>query len=255
VLKENGIVDDLTVKAIRLQFAHITRHDTSTNDNKVLDDKIVFLEMKAQGRIMQAKAGGPPMTPRGRKIEYVDMKAEDGGFQEWREVYWWPRVFSGKVGMFDQVRMAPVKQSSVDGAKYKQLEEGKPSKADRPPTDHHGVSAEKTKPGGYFSDGTAIADGEYVWMPYEQARRHRGGKGTSDQDMMLWWVLAIFLGYFILKMVPTIISYHTGSGAPEEDARRRLLSSELSALAAAKVGDNLTAEMMAQLSQVLTAHR
>merc|ERR1719231_2239637 len=38
VLKENGIVDDLTVKAIRLQFAHITRHDATESDNKVLDD-------------------------------------------------------------------------------------------------------------------------------------------------------------------------------------------------------------------------
>ena len=258
VLKENGIVDDLTVKAIRLQFAHITRHDTSDNDNKVLDDRIVFLEMKAQGRIQQTKANGPPQTPRGRKIEYVDMKAEDGGFGEWREAYWWPRVFSGKVGMFDQVRMAPVKQSSVDGTKYKKLEEAKGvSAANRPPTDHHGVSSEKTKPGGYFSDGTAIADGEYVWMPYEQARRHRGGKGTSDQDMMLWWVLAIFLGYFVLKMIPTIIEFHTNGGAPPaEDARRQLLgSSDLSALTDAKAGDNLTAEMVAQLTELLAARR
>merc|ERR1719313_3341443 len=42
VLKDNGIVDELTVRAIRLQFAHITRHDTSDSDNKVLDDRTVF---------------------------------------------------------------------------------------------------------------------------------------------------------------------------------------------------------------------
>ena len=113
VLKEKGIVDDMTVQAIRLQFAHITRHDTSLSDNKVLDDKIVFLEMCAQGRIQQTKANGPPLTPRGRTIEYVDMNAADGGFQEWREAYWWPRVFSGKVGMFDQVRMQPMHQTAA----------------------------------------------------------------------------------------------------------------------------------------------
>merc|ERR1719440_1882913 len=53
VLKDNDIVDDMTVKAIRKQFAHIVRHDTSLNDNKVLDDRIVFMEMKAQGRSLQ----------------------------------------------------------------------------------------------------------------------------------------------------------------------------------------------------------
>lgn len=37
VLKEKGIVDDMTIEAIRLQFAHITRHDTVTteSENKV----------------------------------------------------------------------------------------------------------------------------------------------------------------------------------------------------------------------------
>ena len=157
-----------------------------------------------------------------------------------------------------ELSMAKAEDSALSHPVVTALAEAKGvSAANRPPTDHHGVSSEKTKPGGYFSDGTAIADGEYVWMPYEQARRHRGGKGTSDQDMMLWWVLAIFLGYFVLKMIPTIIEFHTNGGAPPaEDARRQLLgSSDLSALTDAKAGDNLTAEMVAQLTELLAARR
>lgn len=262
VLKENGIVDDLTVKAIRLQFAHITRHDQSDSDNKVLDDKIVFLEMKAQGRIQQTKANGPPQTPRGRSIEYVDLNAADGGFQEWREAYWWPRVFSGKQGLFDQVRLAPAHQTQAQkdatiamGKKYAKLEEGGGSANGAPKSklSASGVSKEKTKPGGYFSDGTAMADGEYVWMPYEQARKHRGSK-QNDSDMILWWALFFFVGYFILKMVPTILEEHgwIGNGDAAESARRRM-KDIASLLARAKPGDRITSEMVEQLATLLDA--
>ena len=99
VLKEKGIVDDMTVQAIRLQFAHITRHDTSTNSNKVLDDKIVFLELCSQGRILSPKQGGATkviIEGEALEVDFVDTSAVDGGFQEWRERYWWPRVFDGK---------------------------------------------------------------------------------------------------------------------------------------------------------------
>lgn len=262
VLKENGIVDDLTVRAIRLQFAHITRHDTTTPPtmDKVLDDKIVFLELKAQGRIQQTKANAPQMTPRGRKIEYVDMKAEDGGFTEWREEFWLPRVYDGQPGMYSQVRLQAVPQSNAtiaEAKKYKKLEEGNgAAAAEGPPSragsaftnDHHGVGKEKTKPGGYFSDGSAIADGEYVWMPYEQARKHRGGK-ANDQDTILWWALIFFGAYFVLKIVPTVFAAHTGGG--DADAARRQLGS----LANAQAGDKLTADMVAALSKLVAERR
>jgi len=268
VLKENGIVDDLTVKAIRLQFAHITRHDTSLSDNKVLDDKIVFLEMCAQGRIQQTKASGPPLTPRGRTIEYVDMNAADGGFQEWREAYWWPRVFSGKVGMFDQVRMQPTHQTQAQkdsvvamGKKYAKLDEeggrgastlSNGAGSSKPST--HGVAKEKTKPGGYFSDGTAMADGEYVWMPYEEARKHRAGAKANDGDMCLWWALVIFVGYFLLKMLPTILAEH-GLMPSADGGARRQMESVATLLASAKPGDQLTAEMVEQLQGMLSPYR
>ena len=187
--------------------------------------------MKAQGRIQQTKANGPPQTLRGRSIEYVDLAA-DGGFQERREAYWWPRVFSGKQGLFDQVRLAPAHQTQAQkdatiamGKKYAKLEEGGGSANGAPKSklSASGVSKEKTKPGGYFSDGTAMADGEYVWMPYEQARKHRGSK-QNDSDMILWWALFFFVGYFILKMVPTILEEHgwIGNGDAAESARRRM---------------------------------
>ena len=109
VLKDNDIVDDLTVTAIRLQFAHIVRHDTSGNEQKVLDDKAVFLEMLSQGRIVQISAGAPATTEGGHAVEQVDLSnAKDGGFNEWREKHWWPRVFDGKEHG-TQVRMAALR--------------------------------------------------------------------------------------------------------------------------------------------------
>ena len=98
VLKDKGIVDELTVRAIRLQFAHITRHDTWSVDqtNKVLDDRVVFLELKAQGRILPPGRGAPTKNADGMDIDHVDITASDGGFKEWRERYWLPRVYDGR---------------------------------------------------------------------------------------------------------------------------------------------------------------
>jgi hypothetical protein len=178
VLKDNDIVDDMTVKAIRKQFEWLVRHDTSANDNKVLDDRIVFQEMKAQGRICQSgKKGTPPRhTPAGKPIEYVDLKAKDGGFNEWLEKHWLPRVFDGQQHGV-QVRMQSLKDGVVengDSKGYTQLKEPPP-----PPSANKGAlvkgakeaaanGGKSAKGGAYFSDGSAIADGEYVWMPREQ---------------------------------------------------------------------------------------
>jgi len=256
-LKENDIVDDMTVKAIRLQFAHITRHDTTQgSDNKVLDDRIVFLEMKAQGRIAHKTPSAATKTPRGRTVELVDLTAPDGGFQEWREQFWWPRIFDGKK-YGEVIRMAPVPQTkTVKGAdgtetkQFKRLEEGtskgapqRQFRSHRSPRD--GDKGPPSKPGSYFSDGTALADGEYVWMPYEQARRHRSK--NNDRDIGLWIALFFFVLYFVSKMVPTILAQHykeyqAASSATDEGARRMLLE--------AKVGETLTAEMIDALSHL-----
>ena len=33
-----------------------------------------------------------------------------------------------------------------------------------------------------------MADGEYVWMPYEQARQSRKKGGGDGKDTFLWWI-------------------------------------------------------------------
>jgi len=263
VLKDNGIVDELTVRAIRLQFAHITRHDTSSSDNKVLDDRMVFLEMRAQGRIVQSSAVGARKTKAkdGTTIESVDLTSEDGGFNEWLNVFWLPRVYDGKPHGA-QVRLAPVPtQTKIvkdgDGARqFTRLadEGGKPVHQGM-----HDVPAERTKPGGYFSDGTAIADGEYVWMPFEEARRHR--HKNNDRDIGLWVLFGLFVAYFVLKMVPTMISFHFPNLLPgvrfpvdtpvTDDESSRRLAEALASLEAGQVQSSTT---LAEIREKLT-HR
>ena len=65
MLKDKGIVDELTVKAIRLQFAHITRHDDWSEDasNKVLDDKCVLL-VRAHNTQRLPPIHSPTLHPR-----------------------------------------------------------------------------------------------------------------------------------------------------------------------------------------------
>ena len=65
VLKDKGLVDDLTVQAVRLQFAHIVRYDKSKSDTKALTDKIVFLDLKTKGRIAAKAPGAKTLTPTG----------------------------------------------------------------------------------------------------------------------------------------------------------------------------------------------
>ena len=245
VLKDNNIVDDMTVNAIRLQFAHITRHDTWTQgvDNKVLDDRIVFLEMKSQGRIAQMAPGAGEEMEDGSKIDLVDLQTEDGGFAEWLERYWWPRVFDGKpVG--PQVRLQPVPATTKavhkgEDRKFQRLQEDEAeevrakSNTTRASSSHRSPRLLPTAPfgastsdahgkrsGGYYMDGQmAVADGEYVWMPHEQAQRHRAKSG--DRDLGLWLLVGLFALYFFWKMVPTIIQKHRVDYSAQD---RRILS-------------------------------
>jgi len=303
VLKDNDIVDDMTVKAIRKQFEWLVRHDTSANDNKVLDDRIVFQEMKSQGRICQSgKKGTPPRhTPAGKPIEYVDLKAKDGGFNEWLEKHWLPRVFDGQQHGV-QVRMQSLKDGVVesgDSKGYTQLKEPPP-----PPSANKGAlvkgakeaaanGGKSAKGGAYFSDGSAIADGEYVWMPREQARRMRSK--NKDKDLGLWCLLGLFVVFFVWKIVPSFVMYHFfdddeaagDADSDEGESARRVLtqggavaaaaaeaaasavarspvalamSNASSAAAAAlpdgvRVGAVLTAEMVEQLGRLMRERR
>jgi len=269
VLKDNGIVDDITVNAIRLQFAHITRHDTSLNDNKVLDDRMVFLEMRSQGRIVQAGPKAPKLTADGMKVEQVDLAAPDGGFQEWLETHWWPRVFDGKQSG-PQVRLQQMptpkagnQTAAKDGKTYKRLAEEKLSTKARagapgvgshrsprllgPKDEEKGGSPPAIK--GYFMDGQmSVSDGEYVWMPKQQAEKQRSRASNEDKDVGLWILLALFVVYFVLKAVPTIVAYHTQGGGDEgADEATRLLRQ----LSEMQPGDQLSPEVVADVAALL----
>ena len=100
----------------RSQFAHIVRHDTEAADaaTRVLDDSVLFRELLSQGRIRQSLPAVPAgrgvtargagssshrksqLSERGHPIDYVDLRAADGGLREWRERFWWPRVYDGE---------------------------------------------------------------------------------------------------------------------------------------------------------------
>ena len=192
VLKDNGIVDDITVRAIRLQFAHITRHDTSANDNKVLDDRMVFLELKSQGRIAHKGDGLPTTTPAGHKIDYVDTRARDGGFKEWKTVHWLPRVFSG-VSYGAQVRMDPNRDKASQQTKT----------APPPP------KARKSGKGGAYarladesdSGPIDVSVGTPAAAPVAESETRVHKEGELDAGTMALWCVAILLGAGIALMM------------------------------------------------------
>ena len=296
VLKDNDLIDDMSVQAIRLQFAQLVRHDTWTSDptNRVLDDRIVFLEMKAQGRIAQSgKANAPATTEKGKNIEYVDLKAADGGFKEWLESYWLPRVFDGK-SHGEQVRLhvppAPGKAPS-GAAPTKTMKDpetgGKKSYQQLKDSNGH-----PNKGGAYFGDGAASSvEGEYVWMPKEEARKIRKAAQNNDRDLGLWLLLGAFTVYFVWKILPHVIAFHFFGGdaslmvdesltdrrqmlamPPVMEAAEPLMHAALPApssnvsttvltggaddlLAGLKVGEALTAELLAQIQRLVNERR
>ena len=90
VLKSHDIVDDATLRTIRLQFARLISHNQSHNKDEVpvLDAKAVFASLKHQGRVadMSEKTNAKP------GVAYVNTKHTDGGFHEWSKSHWLPRV-------------------------------------------------------------------------------------------------------------------------------------------------------------------
>ena len=280
VLKDNDIVDDLTVNAIRLQFAHITRHGGGTVENRVLDDKMVFLEMKAQGRIVQSSPSAPSMTRDGHKIEHVDLSVSDGGFAEWLERHWWPRVFDGKP-VAGQVRLEPKGNSNRfmseakkkaagkgGGAKgaggYARLDEEKGGN-----NSHRSPRILPPKKGAYEMEGQmAATDGEWVYMPKEQAARAKGGSASFDRDAPLWILLTLFLVYFVWKMLPDIMAGNapaierralaadsSSAASSAASAAASAALTQLSALARARVGDMVSEDMLGEIAALLPSQR
>jgi len=147
VLKDKGIVDELTVQAVRLQFAHIVRYDKSRSATKVLSDEIVFHDLVSKGRIAQASPGAPTTTSSGETIDLVNTKAADGGYAEWRKTYWIPRVSAkGGAGAASAVRLDPTPPQKSNG--YIKLEEAKgKTGATPPPSDREYLAMAKGKKG------------------------------------------------------------------------------------------------------------
>jgi hypothetical protein len=101
---------------------------------------------------------------------------------------------------------------------------------------------------GYFMAGQmAVADGEYVWMPREQAKAARASAAIDDRDLGLWVLLALFVVYFCVKAVPDIWAYHMGEEAEEEADRL------LRRLAELRSGDEIAG--LANAAAALLAHR
>ena len=93
----------------------------------------------------------------------------------------------------------------------------------------------------------AVADGEYVWMPREQAKAARASAAIDDRDLGLWVLLALFVVYFCVKAVPDIWAYHMGEEVEEEADRL------LRRLAELRSGDEIAG--LANAAAALLAHR
>mmetsp|Transcript_25359 Transcript_25359/g.74461 ORF Transcript_25359/g.74461 Transcript_25359/m.74461 type:complete len:459 (-) Transcript_25359:335-1711(-) len=99
VLKAYELVDDATLTVIRQHFFHLTRHrEWKVSDARVLDARMVFDELVHGKRIVQRTAddevGGYRGWPKARSggVQVVDLEADDGGFEEWMEMFWLPAV-------------------------------------------------------------------------------------------------------------------------------------------------------------------
>jgi len=245
VLKERGIVDDMTVQAIRLQFAHITRHNTWTEDesSKVVNDRCVFMELRSQGRILHyvnPADGEPTKTADGHVIERVNLMAPDEGFEEWKEQFWLPRVFDGK----EQLRQVRLGGGGPKGGAPASAS-GKPKKPP-PAAPKPGGAKGGASPGGGGANGGGKGPKGYVPLRDEgataapqhatmitefdahlpdlylrtlseraskekqKAKKRRGGGGETA-NKFLWVALTIWLIWFGARAVPDITGHQPWS--------------------------------------------
>lgn len=101
VLQSRKMIDVETVDAIRSQFATLVPPPIGEAGGKeaAIDAKAVFSQLVRQGRVeSSARRQDEPLRDRHDDDEdkltkvYVDTTSEDGGFQEWFEYTWAPRV-------------------------------------------------------------------------------------------------------------------------------------------------------------------
>lgn len=276
ILKDNGIVDDITVMAIRLQFAHITRHDNGTTGDKVLDDKMLFLEMKSQGRIAAPDKYNvkkePRVTSTGHKIEEVDVSAKDGGFDEWLTKHWHPRIYDGaphghavrlekmqnpkgaegaKAAAASRAAATKTVGKGSDAKTFQKLEEApeppKSSKRGAPPGSNRGPGAGAAAAA--EAAGSRQNSSRHIltrpMTPRVVPRILRPGQPVIRpkkpiKDLGLWILLLVLILYFVFLVVRDNIAIKLHGGGDAGGDSRRLES--------LRPGDRVTAEMVAQLA-------
>ena len=99
VLIRRGIVDEMTIAAVRRQFRELVREGTKAQEHlppesRVFDSECVFHEMARRGQVKHRDATTLPGSREGR-IPLIDFGAEDGGYAEWVEYHWSPLVEAG----------------------------------------------------------------------------------------------------------------------------------------------------------------
>ena len=240
ILKENGIVDEITVTAIRLQFAHIVRHDASGADNKVLDDKMVFLELKAQGRIVQTEADAPATTAAGFAVEQVDLNAPDGGFAEWRTTHWWPRVFDGATYGSGEVRSADCAATAASQAAARAGFAAPP--AEGAAAGGGGAASVVTKTVSSNGETKTFSKLDDAFEPSAPPPVEVTKAGAGDTG--LWLLLLVMLALFGLQMYRD--SLPPLGAADKYDGW---------ALADVHEGDALTPQMLDEIAQLMVRRR
>jgi len=227
VLKDKGIVDELTVAAIRLQFKHITRHDTWTTpgDERVLDDRCVFLELKSQSRIQHKpppKSRAPPKkTKDGKAIDYIDTKAADGGYKEWREKCWIPRIYEssskwagGGSIRLDQTKHPP-RDKTIPGDALKPKASPSPARAAagyRRLEEEEGFLPRLPSPVAMPSPSRTFTPW-YAYPREEPSAMEYIGACCQDpgcSNRLLWLLFFGFFCFFVLKIVPDVLAKEYG---------------------------------------------
>ena len=95
VLLRRGVVDEVTIAAVRRQFRELVREEHPGDDgpleHRTFDSKRLFLELAKRGLIQQRNDDQPCGT-RAKHHPVVNLRTLDGGYQEWHRYHWKPAV-------------------------------------------------------------------------------------------------------------------------------------------------------------------
>lgn len=97
VLVRRGIVDEQTIAAVRRQFRELVRDGGNPREpleTRTFDNKRLFEEKLKRGQVRQRAASQAPGARDGSSA-LVDLRASDGGYEEWRSFHWEPLIQAG----------------------------------------------------------------------------------------------------------------------------------------------------------------